>query len=76
MEKSQVLNFWDQSSDDLSAKGGGGLRQMHNYVKINEHLSRHKIGDLYLDTFNYNGHTSVVDSLWAGLPVITKIGNS
>ena len=45
-----------------------------NYVKINEHLSRHKIGDLYLDTFNYNGHTSV-DSLWAGLPVITKIGN-
>ena len=47
-----------------------------NYIKIDEHLSRHKIADLYLDTFNYNGHTSVVDSLWAGVPVISKIGNS
>ena len=47
-----------------------------NYIKIDEHLSRHQIGDLYLDTFNYNGHTSVVDSLWSGLPVITKVGNS
>ena len=24
--------------------------------------------------FNYNGHTSVSDALWSGLPVITKSG--
>ena len=36
---SDSYSFWDQSSDDLSAKGGGGLRQMHNYVKINENVN-------------------------------------
>ena len=29
----------DQLNYDLSAKGGGGLRQMHNYVKINENVN-------------------------------------
>ena len=32
--------------------------------------------DLYLDTFNYNGHTSSIDALFSGVPVITKKGNS
>lgn len=41
---------------------------------IKEHLNRHKHADIYLDTFNYNGHTSVSDALWSGLPVITKLG--
>ncbi len=47
-----------------------------DYINIEDHLARHKLADLYLDTFNYNGHTSVVDSLWAGVPVITKLGKS
>ena len=47
-----------------------------NYINNQEHLGRHSIGDIYLDTFNYNGHTSIVDSLYSGLPVITKIGKS
>ena len=41
---------------------------------IKEHLIRHNHADIYLDTFNYNGHTSVSDALWSGLPVVTKIG--
>ena len=40
------------------------------------HLARHKLADLFLDTFIYNGHTTTSDSLWAGLPVITLCGNS
>lgn len=39
-----------------------------------EHLARHKHADLFIDTFNYNAHTTASDALWAGLPVITKIG--
>jgi len=31
---SDNYSFLDQSSDELSAKGTGGLRQMHNYVTI------------------------------------------
>ena len=39
-----------------------------------EHLARHKFADLFIDTFNYNAHTTASDALWAGLPVVTKIG--
>jgi hypothetical protein len=32
---SDQYSFLDMGSDDLSAKGNGGMRQMHNYVDIN-----------------------------------------
>lgn len=40
------------------------------------HLARHRQADLFLDTFNYNAHTTASDALWAGLPVLTKQGNT
>ena len=39
-----------------------------------EHLARHKHADLFIDTFNYNAHTTASDALWAGLPIVTKQG--
>lgn len=39
-----------------------------------EHLARHRMADLFIDTFNVNAHTTASDALWAGLPVVTKIG--
>lgn len=41
-----------------------------------EHLARHRCADLFLDTFRYNAHTTASDALWAGLPVLTKLGHS
>ena len=43
---------------------------------LSEHLARHKLADLTLDTFNYNAHTTGSDSLWSGVPIVTKIGKS
>ncbi len=40
------------------------------------HLSRHRCADLMLDTLPYNGHTTTTDALWAGLPVLTQIGDT
>ncbi len=40
------------------------------------HLSRIKIADLFLDTFNVNAHTTASDALWANVPIITKQGKS
>ena len=41
-----------------------------------EHLARHKLADLFLDTFNVNAHTTTSDSLWGELPVLTMAGRS
>ncbi len=39
-----------------------------------DHLARHGCADLFLDTFYYNAHTTAVDALWMGLPVLTFPG--
>ena len=33
---SDSYSYWDQESEELKASGQGGLRQMHNYVTIDE----------------------------------------
>ena len=43
---------------------------------LSEHLARHRAADLFLDTFNYNAHTTGSDALWAGLPFVTMCGQS
>ena len=41
-----------------------------------DHLARYVLADLFLDTQPYNAHTTAVDSLKAGVPVITLVGQS
>ena len=45
-------------------------------LPISEHLARHKLADLFIDTLPYNAHTTTSDALWAGLPVLTFKGNT
>lgn len=45
-------------------------------MPLPEHLARISCADLMLDTFPCCGHTTTSDALWAGLPVLTKIGQS
>jgi predicted O-linked N-acetylglucosamine transferase (SPINDLY family) len=46
-------------------------------VLLNEdHLARHQLADLFLDTLPYNAHTTASDALWAGLPVLTCPGQT
>jgi predicted O-linked N-acetylglucosamine transferase (SPINDLY family) len=39
-----------------------------------DHLARHRLADIFLDTLPYNAHTTASDALWAGLPVVTCLG--
>ncbi|WP_091681184.1 tetratricopeptide repeat protein [Methylocapsa palsarum] len=41
-----------------------------------EHLARHRLADLFLDTSPYNAHTTASDALWAGLPLLTYAGET
>ena len=45
-----------------------------NRVGQDIHLGRHRLADLFIDTFNVNAHTTASDALWAGLPLVTKVG--
>jgi len=47
-----------------------------NRVPFHTHLARQSLGDLALDTFNFNGHKTTFDALCAGLPVLTKAGEN
>lgn len=57
---SDSFSFLDQSSDELSAKGNGGMRQIHNYAAIDyvdkietppEDYVPDKVGDISLDDY-------------------------
>jgi FkbM family methyltransferase len=41
-----------------------------------DHLARHRLADLFLDTPRYNAHTTANDALWAGVPVVTQLGEA
>lgn len=41
-----------------------------------DHLARHTLADLFLDTLPYNAHTTTSDALWMGLPVLTCQGET
>jgi protein O-GlcNAc transferase len=45
-------------------------------TSLPDHLARHRLADLFLDTLPYNAHTTASDALWAGLPVLTCIGET
>ena len=45
-------------------------------LPLSEHLARHRLADLFLDTLPYNAHTTASDALWAGLPVLTCKGET
>jgi predicted O-linked N-acetylglucosamine transferase (SPINDLY family) len=40
------------------------------------HLARHRLADLFLDTFPVNAHTTASDALWAGCPLLTLAGET
>jgi protein O-GlcNAc transferase len=46
------------------------------HLPVEEHLARHNLADLFLDTFPYNAHTTASDALFSGLPLLTLSGQS
>ena len=45
-------------------------------VSPGEHLARQPLADLVLDTSPYNGHMTTSDALWAGVPLVTCVGQA
>jgi len=45
-------------------------------IERSEYLARYRLANLFLDTLPYNAGTTASDALWAGLPVLTCMGES
>jgi hypothetical protein len=65
---SDTFSYWDQSSDDLSAKGNGGMRQLYNYATIDsdiridapkEDYTPDKIGSVSLENLQQKRNTDI-----------------
>ncbi|MDH6258165.1 glycosyltransferase family 41 protein [Bradyrhizobium sp. BR13661] len=41
-----------------------------------DHLARHRLADIFLDTLPYNAHVTACHALWAGVPVLTCLGET
>jgi predicted O-linked N-acetylglucosamine transferase (SPINDLY family) len=41
-----------------------------------DHIARLRLCDIALDTFPYNSHTTGSDVLWAGVPLVTRRGET
>ncbi len=66
-------NLWREAN----ARGIGSERIIFaRHAPLAEHLARHRLADLFLDTLPCNAHTSASDALWAGLPVLTQTGST
>jgi predicted O-linked N-acetylglucosamine transferase (SPINDLY family) len=44
--------------------------------RVEDHLARYRLADVFIDTFPYNGHTTAGDALRSGLPVVSLCGDS
>jgi predicted O-linked N-acetylglucosamine transferase (SPINDLY family) len=62
----------------LFAEGGVAHDRVEFVPSVSQagYFARYHDLDLSLDPFPYNGHTSALDSLWMGVPVITLAGRT
>jgi protein O-GlcNAc transferase len=61
----------------LGARGiASGRVDFVPYQKRAEYLRSYHDIDIGLDTFPYNGHTTSLDSLWMGVPTVTRVGET
>ncbi len=60
---------------EAEARGIAGTRLVFaDRVPRAVHLARHSLADVFADTFRYTAHSTAIDALWAGLPIVSKMG--
>jgi len=64
------------SRAESSGVGSARLVFAPSVHSMENHLSRYRLADLFLDTFPYNAHATAMDAIWMGLPVLTRMGSA
>jgi predicted O-linked N-acetylglucosamine transferase (SPINDLY family) len=72
-------NHWAEANLKKEAQARGVDSERLVFGKLiarDAYLARYQACDLFLDTLPYNAGTTASDALWAGLPVLTLMGES
>ncbi|CAK0752421.1 protein O-GlcNAc transferase [Azospirillaceae bacterium] len=72
-------NVWapERLRKEAMSRGVAGERLIFApRLSLAQHLARHRLADVFLDTLPVNAHTTASDALWAGTPVVTCMGAS
>jgi predicted O-linked N-acetylglucosamine transferase (SPINDLY family) len=68
-----VRDFFEQ----IAAEEGVSkerLRFLNKFATSAIHRANLQIADVVLDTYPYNGATTTMETLWVGVPLVTKVG--
>lgn len=67
--------LWERCLGHAERHGIGAERLVRaGNLPNDRHLARLRLADLCLDCFVYNAHTTALDALWMGLPLLTRRG--
>lgn len=67
----------EQTGAFLAQRGLAGERlEFVSGMPREQYLRQYQRIDIVLDTFPYNGHTTSLDALWMGVPVVTLVGQT